>query len=201
MLAFLKSFLPQPPARTVAALHVLLSREAAYLAQRSVVDFARNQLGSLSAQAFDDQRFLDKLAICRWEGFAATLADMVVLVQARLVTGDGGGAAIERRLGDLYAAMLADHPSPAHRGQGWDNDVATLRTRLALRPTGPASARALGAATGSKVFDTLPFPPRDPVENRMVLENAFAFGLIAFNDRLARHLMVDALRAQLSGSP
>jgi hypothetical protein len=202
MLAFLKSLLPQPPVRTIAALHTLLSREAAFLAQRSVVDFARNELGSLSAQAFDDQRFLDKIAVCRWEGFAATLADMVALVHARLVTGadDSARSVIASRLGDLYAAMLADHPIPAHRAQGWDVEIAGLRSRLALRPAGPASPRALAEATGSMVFDTLPFAPRDPVENRMVVENAFAFGLISFNDRLARRLDAPALRGALAGS-
>lgn len=200
MLAFLRSLLPQPPVRTVAALHALLSREAAFLAQRSVVDFARNELGSLSAQAFDDPRFLAKLAVCRWEAFAATLADMVVLVQARLQASDGACAIVDASLGDLYAAVLADHPVPEHRAQGWDSEVAGLRSRLALRPPGPASPRAFAEATGSMVFDTLPFPPRDPVENRMVVENAFAFGLIAFNDRLARRIDAPALRAAL-GAP
>lgn len=201
MLAFLRSLLPQKPVRTIAALHILLSREAAFLAQRSVVDFARNELGSLSAQAFDDPRFLAKLAVCRWEGFAAALADMVVLVQARLVTTDADGARpiIDARLGDLYGAVLADYPVPEHRTQGWDAEIAGLHSRLALRPPGLASPRAFAEVTGGMVFETLPFAPRDPVENRMVLENAFAFGLISFNDKLARHLVIDALRAALTG--
>ena len=201
MLGFLKSILPQKPVRTIAALHTLLSREAAFLSQRSVVDYARNELGSLSAQAFADPRFQDKLAICRWEGFAAALADMVVLVQARLVTADGDSAraVIDARLGDLYVAVLADYPAPEHRAQGWDAEIAGLRSRLALRPVGPASPRAFAEATGGMVFEMLPFAPRDPIENRMVLENAFAFGMISFNDSLGRHLVVDALRAALSG--
>ena len=69
------------------------------------------------------------------------------------------------------------------------------------RPAGPANPQADATATGSKVFDTLPFPPRDPVENRMVLSNAFAFGLISFNDRLRRLLMVAPLREELMGAP
>ncbi len=203
MLGFIKSMLPQKPVRTIAALHTLLSRQAAFLSQRSVVDYARNELGSLSAQAFADPRFQEKLAVCRWEGFAAALADMVVLVQARLITADGDSArpGIDDRLGDLYVAMLADYPVPEHRAQGWGAEIAGLRARLALRPPGPASPPAFAEATGAMVFELLPFSPRDPVENRMVLENAFAFGLISFNDSLGRHLVIDALRTQLSGSP
>lgn len=201
MLSFLKAFLPAPKVRNLVALQQLLDREAAYLAQKSVVDFARNELGSLSAQAFDDRRFLDKLAVCRWEGFAATLADMVVLAHALLLEAGVPRPALDARLGDLYRATLMGHPPPDHRAQGWDAEIAALRTRLAERPAGPANPQADATATGSKVFDTLPFPPRDPVENRMVLSNAFAFGLISFNDRLRQLLMVAPLRDELMGAP
>lgn len=201
MLSFLKAFLPAPKVRSVVALQQLLDREAAHLAQKSVIDFARNELGSLSAQAFDDRRFLDKLAVCRWEGFAATLADMIVLTHAQLLDGSVPRQVLDARLGDLYAAILAGHPRPDHRTQGWDAEIAALRKRLADRPAGPANPQAYAAETGAMVFNTLPFPPRDPVENRMVLANAFAFGLISFNDRLRRLLMVAPLNEELARAP
>ena len=201
MLSFLKAFLPTPKVRSLVALQQLLEREAAHLAQKSVIDFARNELGSLSAQAFDDRRFLDKLAVCRWEGFAATLADMIVLTHAQLLEGSVSKQVLDARLGDLYAAILAGHPQPDHRTQGWDAEIAALRKRLADRPAGPANPQAYAAATGAMVFNTLPFPPRDPVENRMVLANAFAFGLISFNDRLRRLLMVAPLTEELTSAP
>jgi hypothetical protein len=200
MLSFLKAFLPTPKVRTFAALQQLLDSEAAYLAQRSVMDFARNELGSLSAQAFGDPRFLAKLAVCRWEGFAATLADMVVLAHARLLEAGVPRQILDVRLSDLYSTILRGHPLPEHRSQGWDVEIAALRTRLVERPAGPANPQADATATGAKVFNTLPFPPRDPKENRMVLANAFAFGLISFNDRLRRLLMVAPLREELTGA-
>ena len=201
MLSFLKAFLPTPKVRSLAALQQFLDSEAAFLAQRSVIDYARNELGSLSAQAFDDPRFLAKLAVCRWEGFAFILADMIVLTHARLLEAGVPRELLDARLGDLYRAILMGHPPPDHRAQGWDAEIAALRARLAERPPGPANPQADATATGSKVFDTLPFPPRDPVENRMVLSNAFAFGLISFNDRLRRLLMVAPLREELMSNP
>jgi len=197
MLSFLKSFLPKPKVRNLAALQQLLEDEASYLAQRSVIDFARNELGSLSAQAFDDPRFLAKLAVSRWEGFALTLADMVVLAHALLQDAAVPRTRLDTCLGDLYAAVLAGHPRPEHRSQDWDADVAMLRARLATRPDGPGRPQAYAEVTGSAVFETLPFAPRDPVENRMVLSNAFAFGLISFNDRLRRLLVVAPLRDEI----
>lgn len=200
MLSFFKAFLPAPKVRSLVALQQLLDREAAHLAQKSVIDFARNELGSLSAQAFDDQRFLDKLAVCRWEGFAATLADMILLTHAQLLESGVAKQVLDARLGDLYAAILAGHPRPDHRTQGWDAEIAALRKRLADQPAGPANPQAYAAATGAMVFNTLPFPPRDPVENRMVLANAFAFGLISFNDRLRRLLVAPAVADELRSS-
>ena len=197
MLSFLKSFLPRPKVRSLAALQQLLEDEASYLAQRSVIDFTRNELGSLSAQAFADPRFQARLAESRWEGFALILADMVTLAHALLHDAAIPRKQLDCRLGDLYAAILAGHPRPDHRTQEWDADVAALRARLATRPDGPASPQAYAAATGGTVFETLPFAPRDPVENRMVLANAFAFGLIAFNDRLRRLLVVAPVRDEI----
>ena len=197
MLAFLKPYLPKPKLHGVAALQQFLDGEAAHLAQRSVLEFVRNELGSLSAQAFDDPRFQAKMAVSRWDGFVATLADMVVLTHACLNTGGVPRATLDSRLGDLYAAILSTHPVPDYRTQNWDSDIATLRVRLAAAADGPAHPQACAMATGSMIFDTLPFVPRDPKESRLVLSNAFAFGLIAFNDRLKRRLVVAAVCADL----
>jgi hypothetical protein len=197
MLSFLKSFLPKPKVQTLAALQQFLEGEAAYLAQRSIVDFTRNELGVLSSQAFADQRFQDRLAVSRWDGFAGILADMIVLTQACLLSAGAPHDKLDRRLGDLYAAILAAHPVPDHRPHGWDAEIAALRARLADRAAEPASPQAFAQATGARIFETLPFAPRDPVENRMVLCNAFAFGLIAFNDRLRRLLVAPAVRDEL----
>jgi hypothetical protein len=200
MLSFLKAFLPKPKVRSVAALQQFLDGEAAYLAQKSVIDFARNELAGVSGVAFADPRFQAKLAVCRWEGFVGTLADMTVLAHARLGEADLPRALLDRRLGDLYASILTSHPVPDHRPQGWDADIAALRIRLVQRPAGPARPQADAEVTGAKVFNTLPFPARDPRENRMVLANAFAFGLIAFNDRLKRLLVLESLRGELLAS-
>lgn len=200
MLPFLKVFLPKPKVRTLAALQQFLDGEAAYLAQRSVVEFVRNELGSLSAQAFDDPRFQAKMAVSRWDGFAAILADMIGLAHAHLLAAGTPRDALDAYLGSLYVTILAHHPAPDHRPQGWEPEIAALRTRLANRPIGPVNPQADATATGSMVFDTLPFVPRDPVESRMVLSNAFAFGLIAFNDRLRRLLVVVPLRDELVAS-
>ena len=198
MLAVLKSILPKPRIRDLVALQQFLDGEAAYLAQRSVIDFTRNELGNFGTHALTDPRFQQELAVSRWEGFVATLADMTALVHARLVEAGAPRQTLDQRLGDLYAAILAGHPLPEHRTQGWEADVAALRTRLGVRQHEPVDPQADATATGLRVFDTLPFTLRDPVESRMVLANAFAFGLISFNDRLRRLLVVAPLCDELA---
>lgn len=197
MLSFFKAFMPSPKVRTLAALQQFLGAEAAHLAQRSVIDFVRNELGSLSAQAFEDPRFQAKLAVSRWEGFAAILADMVVLTQSHLESGSTRSATFNTRLGKLYAAILAEQPVPDHRSQGWNVEIAALRARLAEPAASRAGPQAYAKVTGAMVFKSLPFVPRDPAESRMVLSNAFAFGLIAFNDRMKRLLIVASLHDEI----
>jgi len=200
MLSFLKPFLPKPKVRSLVALQQFIEDEAAYLAQRSVVEFVRNELGSLSAQAFADPRFQVKMTVSRWDGFAAILADMIGLAHAHLLAAGVPRAVLDGYFGNLYATILASHPPLDHRPQGWGPEIAALRTKLATRPVGPVNPQADATATGSMVFDTLPFIPRDPVESRMVLSNAFAFGLIAFNDRVRRLLVVAPLHDELVAS-
>lgn len=198
MLSFFNRFLPAPKISTFAALQQFLGDEAAYLAQRSVIEFSRNELGRLSGKAFDDPRFQDKLAVSRWEGFAATLADMIVLAQAQLASAGAPRATLDARLGDMYAAILAGHPKPEHREQDWSAEIAALRARLAAPPGERAGPQAYAESTGGMVFDTLPFATRDRAESRMVLCHAFAFGLIAFNDRLKRLLITAPIRDELA---
>ncbi|MDP1753017.1 MAG: hypothetical protein Q8L22_26490, partial [Reyranella sp.] len=154
MLSFLKPFLPKPKVRSLAALQQFLEDEAAYLAQRSVVEFVRNELGSLSAQAFADPRFQVKMTVSRWDGFAAILADMIGLTHAHLLAAGTPRATLDVYFGNLYATILAGHPPPDHRPQGWTVEIAALQTRLATRPVGPVNPQADATATGSMVFDT-----------------------------------------------
>ena len=121
--------------------------------------------------AFGDPRFLAKLAVCRWEGFAFILADMIVLTHARLLEAGVPRELLDARLGDLYRTILwAIHP-PTIVPRGWDaRDCCTARrTRRTARRAGQSTGRCHDDRV--EVFDTLPFPPRDPVENRMVLSN------------------------------
>ncbi|HSH99367.1 MAG TPA: hypothetical protein VLA02_02100 [Reyranella sp.] len=200
MQSILRAFLPQPKVRSLAALQQFLDSEAAHLAQRTAINFIRNELGNRSPHALDDPRYQAKIAVSRWEGFAQVLADMIVLTKACLEAPGTPRAILDRRLGDLYAAILGAHPVPEHRAQGWEAEISALRARLAAHEHAPVDPQGYGEKTGSLVFDTLPFRPRDPVENRMVLCNAFAFGLIAFNERLRRLLTASAVRDELVAS-
>ena len=198
MLSWLQRLLFNPKLRSVAALQQFLAAEAAHLAQRSVIDFVRNELRTLSGPAFADPKFQALLAIPRWDAFVATLADMTVLAHARLAEGPIPQPTLDARLGDLYATILAAHPPAANRPAGWDSDIAALRARLAARGGSAVRPQAVAEATASRIFPSLPLKPRDPVGDRAVFCNAFAFGLIAFNDRLRRLLVVDAVCDELT---
>src|SRR5262245_29172017 len=127
-----------------AAFARFLSGEASYLAQRCTYEFARNTLGYFGQHHFGDDRFNDAFRISRWESFAAILAGMVLLAEARLRphAGDAPDRLIDP-LTQLYREMLAEYPLPAHRAQGWEADVSALRDRLVHAQAAPPQSPAV----------------------------------------------------------
>ncbi|MFM8679366.1 MAG: hypothetical protein ACKOGH_07105, partial [Alphaproteobacteria bacterium] len=76
--------------------------------------------------------------------------------------------------------------------------LASLRARLALLSPGALPAPiALGAEVADRIIPALPVGSSNRREDREVLANAFGFGTIAFNDRLATRLDAPALAADL----
>lgn len=188
-----------PPIRSRAALQPFLSSQASYLAQRSTYEFSRNTLSYYGQGAWHDPVFQDLMRVCRWESFAAVLADMIVLTEARLRPAVGGDPnALVDPLVALYRAIIAAYPVPAHRSEGWDADIAGFRQRLEraqmIAPLPPSDVALVGAR---RVFDVLPVYSQYREVDYQVIEGAVRFGIIAFNDQLRARLQIDAVLADL----
>ncbi len=188
-----------PPIRSRAALQPFLSSQASYLAQRSTYEFSRNTLSYYGQGAWHDPVFQDLMRVCRWESFAAVLADMIVLTEGRLRPSAGGDPnVLVEPLLDLYRAIIGEYPVPAHRAEGWDADIASFRQRLEraqmIAPMAPSDVALVGAR---RVFDVLPVYSQYREVDYQVIEGAVRFGIIAFNDQLRARLQVAAVLADL----
>lgn len=196
MLTNLVEYLRPSRLRSAVALRRFVSGEASYLAQRATYEFSRNTLAWYGQHAFADREFNDRFRICRWEGYAGLVEVFCVLVRARLGRAPEGGD-LDAAMVVAAASMLGEYETPGHRA-GWDDVIASLRARLALlSPDAPPAPVALGAEVADRIIPVLPVQSSNRKEDREVLANAFGFGTIAFNDRLAARLDAPALAADL----
>jgi hypothetical protein len=198
MLRRLKAYLFPEPLRGFAELVRVVSGEASYVAQRSTYEFSRNTLAWFGQAAFDDEKFNEVFAVCRWEAFARIAADMVMIVRADLAPANG-----QRQLDPgflrLYGGILGEYPNPVHRPEGWQDRHQALLTRLAATPPDQRpDLKALGAVTGRFIHEQAPARGRNAEEERAVLAAAVTFGLVSFSDRMERRLVVEPLAGALS---
>jgi len=186
-----------PPIRRWTDLTRFLSGEASYLTQRSTYEFCRNTLAWYGQHHFGRDDFNEVFRVCRWETFAAVLADMTQLTQGRLGGAVADSVELRRRLARCYSAGLAEYPVPTHRPVGWSDMVEEVERRLAetrIAGTTPSIAE-LGRATARKVHAIVPVRSENKVEDQRVIENAITFGLTAFSDRARRRIRPDELAA------
>ena len=69
--------------------------------------------------------------------------------------------ALAARLVNLYEDILARHPAPAHRDEGWQADIAAMRGRLTTAQEGlPLSIMQISETSARRVYDALPIHER-----------------------------------------
>lgn len=191
----------RPSVATAAALREFLSRQAAYAAQSSVMGYCEVKAGPDKDTLFREAEFRAALDACRWEGFAAVLADLSVLAWTRLAPhAPGREAALAEALVSVFRAVLEEAPRPAHRPGGWDDCVAVFAARMAearLRPQHPPAEVARVAA--KRIMDTLPIHENHRRTDREAIVGAVQFRIVAAWDAMLREMDAAAVAADLTG--
>jgi hypothetical protein len=190
----------RPRAATAAGLADFLAGRAAFVSQKSTFDYCRARAGIGWAQLFREDEFGRALELCRWEAYAAVLADVgeVALVYLRR---QGAGAAVAPGLGEVLRSALLRHPVPAHR-TGWDDAVDDAQARLyrALLAD-PRDVHRIGRKSGGRVFEVLPIHTNLKAHDRVMVVNNVRFLLCRVYADMERELDGPALVRLLSASP
>ena len=187
-----------PPIASRAALQQFLSASGAYLAQRSTYEFSRNTLSYYGQGAWHDPTFQELMRVCRWESRAAVLADQVVLAEGQLRRSAAPPHALVAPLAELYRDLLAEHPVPAHRPQGWGADIEALRARLdRVQLALPLGAPEVARVGAKRVFEVLPVYSQYRDSDFQVMENSIRFGMVSFSDQLRQRLRPAAVVGDL----
>ena len=190
-------------AATPAALADFLAGRAAFVSQKCTFDYCRARAGIGWAQLFKEDEFGRALLRCRWEAYAAVLADIgeVALVYLRH---QGAEADVAPGLAQVLRSALERHPVPAHRTD-WSDAFAVMEARVhrALLAA-PREVHRIGRKSGGALFEVLPIHTNLKANDREMVVNNVRFLLCRVYADMERELdgpaLVRALRAA-AGSP
>ena len=132
-----------PPVTTADGLADFLSAQTAYVAQRTVIEYCRARAGLNWDKLFAERSFLERLEVCRWEGYAVVLAELAELALIRLRR-DGAAdpqAYLPALVQSAHAALLR-HPVPSHRAS-WSDAADAIEQHLAHLARASFAVRAI----------------------------------------------------------
>jgi hypothetical protein len=198
-LSALRRLLPRraPPVSTADELADFLAARSAYVAQRSVIEYCQARTGPNWDKLFSEASFLERLEVCRWEAYAAVLAEVAELALIRLRReGAAGPAAYLPGLVGAARAALLRHPVPAHR-TGW-SDAAEAIERHLVRAllAAPHPVHLLGIESATAIFELLPIHADLRRQDRTMFQNTVRFAICRVFDE-TRCFDVRALEAAL----
>jgi hypothetical protein len=188
---------PAPVAST-GELADFLAAQTAYVSQRTVLEYCRARTGFNWDKVFKEQAFVDSLETCRWEAYAAVLAEITELALIRLRS--EGVTEIEACLSGLEEAArsaLLRHPVPRHRAS-WDEAYTDIERHLGRALLAePRAVHSVGVGAANAIFDLLPIHPDLRPHDRTMFQNIVRFSLCRVFADIRQRLDVPALEAAL----
>ncbi len=186
MLRAFVDWIRPPPLRSAAALEDLVERQAARLTMQSTVNFCRVKAAGNAKKLFGEDAFRTALHTCRWEAYAAILADALRVAETYLRPAAGERIdAVAERLAMFHARCLRVEPRPD--GGDWAGATDELRGALArARLAKPLMAHDIAVTSGNRVFDLLPIHKSLRREDREVVVNQIRFGLASLRQEIDR---------------
>jgi hypothetical protein len=194
----IKEFFFPPPVSTRAELRAFIAGEAAYLAQKTVIGYCRVKTMLDYEKLLTEAPFRDGQEICRWEAYASTLGDIVIMVEGWLRPDDAESRrAAADSLSALYAAILTE-ALPAHR-QSWADRIEAFNTRFAAaREAAPAAPEKLVNGSAAIVHEMVPIADRLKRNDREVIIGDLRLHILAAHASMQKRFQRDALVAALT---
>ncbi|BCX16587.1 MAG: hypothetical protein KatS3mg117_0269 [Geminicoccaceae bacterium] len=194
----------EPSCRNPEQLAALLAGEAAFVVQKSTLEYCRARAGCSWTKLFETDELVTALRRARWTAFPVVLGDLAEAGQILLRRAGFEEAASAARLRPVVAGALRHHGEPEIP---LDLDAAerTILDRLERAAQAPTrSVRAFGPATGRVIFELLPLKT-DTRGDREVVQNQVAFLLCGayarLEERVATAPLAEALLAEAVGGP
>jgi hypothetical protein len=191
-----------PPGRAdPAAFQAFLGSRAAFIAQKTVLDYCGVKFGVQWGRLQADPNFAAALGHCRWAVFWPTAADLTLAAGRWLLPHAAHPAALAEALGQLGSAAL-DQAGAA--GDAADRAAAqlALRARLAALPDEPPLGPAqMALAAAPVLLETIPVHPDQRKGERAAILGGLRMNLIAMLQDMERAFDAAPLAAAIERLP
>lgn len=188
-----------PAINSTTGLRDFLDKHASQIAQKSVIGYCHVKTNLPLSELLKEKQFRDAFEIAQWEGFAAVLADLVLVAEAYLRPAAAGRLpGLAERLTAIFQEILAGHPMPVHRTEGWQAEVASLRGRLAAAQEGlPQSIALIAETSARRIFDVLPIHGRLREADQPAVEANVRFLMVGLAHKFDANFDYPAIVADL----
>jgi hypothetical protein len=183
-----------------AVLQAFLARQAAFVTQKTVIDYCRVKSGRAERELFADADFQAALRHCRWQTFAAAVQDLAAVTEAWLRPHAGGrDAGLADGVARLGAAILDAAPAPAEQRASLDAARDALPRHLAqLQQAPPLPANRLPLLAEAPLLATLPIHPDQRIGETPSIRGALRFHIVSTQQEMERGFDAPALARALS---
>jgi hypothetical protein len=187
------------PIATAADLADFIDQSASVIAQKSVIGYCQVKTNLPLSELTRERQFADAFERGRWEAFAAVVFDLVVVSEMNLRAAAGARAAeLVGPLARLGGSVLARHPVPAHRPDGWSSEVEALHGRLARNQLAPRiSIARVAEVSAERIYETLPIHERLREPDKPAIVANVQFLMVGLARRFESGFRYDALAADL----
>jgi hypothetical protein len=141
--------------------------------------------------------FRDGVEACRWEAYAGTLGDTLILAEGALRADDATEhARVADHIADLYPEWLGRHVPP-HRSD-WNDSIAAFAARFAAaRHAPPAAPDAVVQETARVIHEMVPLHDRLKRNDREVILGDLRLHAVALHSQMLKRFDCAVLRAAL----
>jgi len=196
-----RNFFFPPRVTTAAELKAFVTGEAAYLAQKTVFGYCRVKTLVNYDKLMTEPAFRDGVELCRWEAYAGTLGDTLVLLEGFLrPQNPDRRIRLADSISTLYPRWLAEHVPP-HR-DNWDDRIAAFATRFAFsREAEPARPEQVVQDTAAVIHETVPLHDRLKRNDLEIILGDLRLHSLAMHSQMQKRFDRAALVAVLAANP
>ena len=193
----IKEFFFPPAVSTRGELQAFIAGEAAYLAQKTVIGYCRVKTMLDYEKLLTEAPFRDGQEACRWDAYASTLGDIVVMTEAWLRPEDAGARRqIADALATFYPAILTE-VVPAHR-KDWTDRIEAFATRFAqAREAAPLPPEKIVNGSAALIHELVPIADRLKRNDREVILGDLRLHMLAAHASMLKRFRRDELLAAL----